>query len=169
MRLAPRLTAFAIGCCSLFALSACGSQEIGIAKSSPYYKGAELFDQRCSGCHSLDITGAHGSSVKASDKEPSDGPNFNQRHETRENVLYALRNGGFSGAVMPQNLATGADAEALADFLAKYAGKKAKAPAAPAPAANPSADQGEGEDEAEGVDSTTPADDSATTPAETTP
>lgn len=131
MRLAPRLTAFAIGCCSLFALSACGSQEIGIAKSSPYYKGAELFDQRCAGCHSLDITGAHGSAVKASDKEPSDGPNFNQRKETRENVLYALRNGGFSGAVMPQNLATGEDAEAIADFLAKYAGKDAKVPAAP--------------------------------------
>lgn len=135
MRHAARFAAFAVACSSLFALSACGSQQIGIAKSSPYYKGAELFDQRCSGCHSLDIVGAHGSSVKASDKEPSDGPNFNQRKETRENVLYALRNGGFSGAIMPQNLATGEDAEAIADFLAKYAGAKAKNPAAPKPQA----------------------------------
>lgn len=131
MRHAARFAAFAFGCSSLFALSACGSQEIGIAKSSPYYKGAALFDQRCSGCHSLDIVGAHGSAVKASDKEPSDGPNFNQRHETQQNVLYALRNGGFSGAIMPQNLATGADAQALAMFLAKYAGAKAKSPVAP--------------------------------------
>lgn len=135
MRHVARFAAFAVACSSLFALSACGSQQIGIAKSSPYYKGAELFDQRCSGCHSLDIVGAHGSSVKASDKEPSDGPNFNQRRETRENVLYALRNGGFSGAIMPQNLATGEDAEAIADFLAKYAGSKAKNPAAPKPKA----------------------------------
>ncbi|MEH3053646.1 MAG: hypothetical protein PGN13_06480 [Patulibacter minatonensis] len=32
---------------------------------------------------------------------------------------------------MPQNLATGKDAEHIADFLAHYAGKKAKVPAAP--------------------------------------
>jgi cytochrome c5 len=159
MRHAARFAAFAVGCSSLFALSACGSQQIGIAKSSPYYKGAELFDERCSGCHTLDVVGAHGSSVKASDKEPSDGPNFNQRKETRENVLYALRNGGFSGAVMPQNLATGDDAEALADFLAKYAGKDAKVSAAPASEANPSADEGSAED--------APADAAETTP--TTP
>lgn len=150
MRHAARFAAFAVGCSSLLALSACGSQQIGIAKSSPYYKGAELFDQRCSGCHSLDIVGAHGSSVKASDKEPSDGPNFNQRKETRENVLYALRNGGFSGAIMPQNLATGEDAEAIADFLAKYAGRDAKNPAAPKPK---TADE----------DATTPAVDAAPT------
>lgn len=140
MRTAVRFAAFAAACSSLLALSACGSQQIGIAKSSPYYKGAELFDQRCSGCHTLDIVGAHGSSVKSSDKEPSDGPNFNQRKETRENVLYALRNGGFSGAIMPQNLATGEDAEAIADFLAKYAGRDAKNPAAPKPQATGEAD-----------------------------
>lgn len=140
MRTAVRFAASAVACSSLLALSACGSQQIGIAKSSPYYKGAELFDQRCSGCHTLDIVGAHGSSVKSSDKEPSDGPNFNQRKETRENVLYALRNGGFSGAIMPQNLATGEDAEAIADFLAKYAGRDAKNPAAPKPEAAGEAD-----------------------------
>ncbi len=148
MRHAVRFAALAVACSSLLALSACGSQQIGIAKSSPYYKGAELFDQRCAGCHTLDIVGAHGSSVKASDKEPSDGPNFNQRKETRENVLYALRNGGFSGAIMPQNLATGEDAEAIADFLAKYAGRDAKNPAAPKP-------------QAPGSDDTAPAVDAA--------
>lgn len=141
MRHAARYAAFVVGCSSLFALSACGTQNLTtaaklpaeerITEDSPYYEGAKLFDERCSGCHTLDVVGAHGSSVKASDKEPSDGPNFNQRKETRENVLYALRNGGFSGAIMPQNLATGAEAEAIADFLAKYAGSKAKIPAAP--------------------------------------
>lgn len=133
MRHVARFAAFALGCSSLLALSACGSQQIALAKSDPYYKGAALFDERCAGCHSLDVVGAHGSSVKASNKEPSDGPNFNQRKETRENVLYALRNGGFSGAIMPQNLATGEDAEAIADFLAKYAGRDVKAAPAPDP------------------------------------
>lgn len=131
MRHAARIAAFAFVCSPLLALSACGSQEISVSKSDPYYKGAEIFSQRCAGCHSLDVVGAHGSNVKASDKEITDGPNFNQRKETEANVLYALRNGGFSGKIMPANIVTGAEAEAVARFLAKYAGQDAANPAAP--------------------------------------
>ena len=43
-------------------------------------------------------------------------------------MLYAIRNGGFSGAIMPQNIVVGKDAEAVAAFVAKYAGTKAKSP-----------------------------------------
>jgi mono/diheme cytochrome c family protein len=136
MRHAVRIAAFALACSPLFALSACGSEEIGIAKSdTTYYKGALIFSQRCAGCHTLDVAGTQGSAVHAKDKEITDGPNFNQRVETHQNVLYALRNGGFSGKIMPQNLVTGAEADQVADFLAKYAGKDAKNPAAPAQAA----------------------------------
>ena len=46
------------------------------------------------------------------------------RKESRDDVLFAIRNGGFSGAIMPANVVTGDDAEAVADFLAKYSGSK---------------------------------------------
>ena len=50
-------------------------------------------------------------------------PNFNFRTECVENVLYAIRNGGFSGQIMPQNIVVGAQAAmAIAEFLAQYAG-----------------------------------------------
>jgi mono/diheme cytochrome c family protein len=105
----------------------CGSEEIKLDKgeSQNVSNGAELFSEHCSGCHSLDAVGAHGSSVKASDKEHTDGPNFNDRREDRDGVLYAIRNGGFSGAIMPENILTGQDAEDVADFLSKYAGTQA--------------------------------------------
>lgn len=133
MRFAVRIAAFAVGCSSVFALSACGSQEVGLEKSDPNYKGAVIFTQRCAGCHSLDVAGTEGSSTVAKDKEVSDGPNFNQRKETVENVIYALENGGFSGKVMPQNLVTGEEAQAVAEFLAEYAGRDAKLPPGPKP------------------------------------
>ena len=38
-------------------------------------------------------------------------------------VIYAIRNGGFSGAIMPQNIVVGDDAEKVAEFVAKYAGQ----------------------------------------------
>jgi hypothetical protein len=39
-------------------------------------------------------------------------------------VLFAIRNGGFSGGIMPANVVVGDDAEAVADFLSKYSGKE---------------------------------------------
>jgi hypothetical protein len=50
------------------------------------------------------------------------GPNLNQRPETKESVLYAIRNGGYSGAIMPQNIVVGEEAEKVASFVAEYAG-----------------------------------------------
>jgi mono/diheme cytochrome c family protein len=104
----------------------CGSQGIDLASnaSPAQERGAQLFSDRCSGCHSLDVVGAHGSSINAADKEHTDGPNFNVRREDKQGILYAIRNGGFSGAIMPENIVTGQDAEAVADFLAKYAGSE---------------------------------------------
>ncbi len=87
-----------------------------------YEAGAKLFVERCSGCHSLGIVGAEGGALKVKDRERVDGPNFNVRKEDRESILYAIRNGGFSGAIMPQDIVVGKEAEQVADFLAKYAG-----------------------------------------------
>ena len=52
------------------------------------------------------------------------GPNFNVRKVGKEDALFAIRNGGFSGAIMPANVVTGDEAEAVATFLAKYSGSK---------------------------------------------
>jgi mono/diheme cytochrome c family protein len=112
-------------------LSACGSRGISIPKSNANYRGAALFAERCSGCHTLDVVGAQGSATKVRDRERVDGPNFNVRKEQLDQVLYAIRNGGFSGAIMPENIVVGPDAQAVARFLAKYSGLKAKRPPTP--------------------------------------
>jgi mono/diheme cytochrome c family protein len=117
---------------SALLLGACGSQGIGIAKTSPYHRGAVLFRDHCSGCHTLSVVGAQGSAVSIKNRVRTNGPNFNIREEKAEQVLYAIRNGGFSGAIMPENIVVGDDATAIANFLAKYSGsQKTTAPATP--------------------------------------
>ena len=106
---------------------ACGSQGISSEIASQpqnVQHGAQLFSARCSGCHTLGVVGAQGTTLNVRDRERVDGPNFNTRRETTDNVLYALRNGGFSGAIMPENIVVGKDANDVAAFLAKYAGSK---------------------------------------------
>ena len=105
---------------------ACGSQELELAKDSPNYDGAEIFRLRCAACHSLEAAGAQGSSVNANKREYKDGPNFDERKEDYESVLYAIRNGGFSSGPMPQNIVVGKEAEAVARFVAENSGKKAE-------------------------------------------
>ena len=107
-------------------LGACGSQGIQIAKTSPYYRGAVLFRDHCSGCHTLAVVGAEGSATSISNRVKTNGPNFNIRKEYVEQVLFAIRNGGFSGAVMPENIVVGEDAQSVAAFLAAYSGLQAQ-------------------------------------------
>jgi mono/diheme cytochrome c family protein len=106
-------------------LVACGSQGIQLAENDPDYAGAHIFEQRCGGCHTLSAAGTEGSSVSVNSREYKDGPNFNQRKESRAQVLYAIRNGGYSSGPMPQNLVVGKEADQVARFLEKYAGKEA--------------------------------------------
>ena len=63
-----------------------------------------LFSQRCAGCHTLTAAGTQGSANRAVRVQ---GPNLNQRVESFNDVIFAIRNGGFSGAIMPQNIVTG--------------------------------------------------------------
>lgn len=113
------------------ALAACGTEKVEVAKSDPTHRGAELFAQRCGGCHTLKVAGTQGSATKKNDRERIDGPNFDQRKEQVDEVLFAIRNGGFSGALMPQNIVTGEEAQQVARFLAKYSGTKRVAPKSP--------------------------------------
>ncbi len=95
--------------------------------------GAELFYERCSGCHSLEVANSYGSKAagQIAGGERTNGPDFNQRKEGRDDVLFAIRNGGFSGAIMPANIVVGEQAEKVADFLAKYSGKTQGSPTDP--------------------------------------
>ena len=121
MRL-PKLAAL-LTCLAALALTGCGTKDIELAKSDPDYEGASLFVEHCSGCHTFDKAGTEGSASKVSTSENKDGPNFNERKETEEDVLYAIENGGFSSGPMPQNIVTGEDAQKIAAFIAKYSGQ----------------------------------------------
>jgi mono/diheme cytochrome c family protein len=113
-------------------LAACGSRGIEVHdQSAQVESGAKLFAARCSGCHTMDIVGAEGGATSINDRERPDGPNFNVRKEQREQVLYAIRNGGFSGAIMPENIVVGKAAEDVAAFLARYSGRGGSQAATP--------------------------------------
>jgi cytochrome c551 len=106
---------------------ACGSQGISSQIASQpqnVQHGALLFSERCSGCHTLDVVGAQGTTLNVRQRERVDGPNFNVRKEEPNNVLYAVRNGGYSGAIMPENIVVGKDANDVAAFLSKYSGQQ---------------------------------------------
>lgn len=87
-------------------------------------QGAVLFNERCAGCHSLSTAAAVGSKPnrQVGGGERTNGPNFDNRKIAKDDALFAIRNGGFSGAIMPSNIVVGDDAEKVAEFLAAYAG-----------------------------------------------
>lgn len=108
-----------------FGLSACGFGEEGISVSQddPNHGGAVLFSTHCSGCHTLAAAGSQGSGNRG---ERTQGPNLDQRTETYDDALFAIQNGGFSGAIMPANIVVGEEAKEVAKFVAEYAGSEAE-------------------------------------------
>ena len=121
------MTTAAIGVTS--ATAACGTEQISVPNTPVdrlLHQGAVLFNQRCSGCHTLSYAATHGSAAFVRTKEYNNGPNFNIRCERpMTRVLYAIENGGFSGAIMPQNIVVGEQAVEVARFVATYAGRQA--------------------------------------------
>jgi cbb3-type cytochrome c oxidase subunit III len=102
------------------ALLAAGCGTGGIAKSGDADRGKTLFLAKCGGCHTLAAAGTHG----------QQGPNLDDAFE-------ASRKQGFEQVTieqvvrdqielavppMPQNLVTGADADAVAAYVAQVAG-----------------------------------------------
>jgi mono/diheme cytochrome c family protein len=127
-----RSTPLAVSCVALVAAltaAGCGQGKVSVPKQeTSLHRGAVLFNQRCSGCHSLDAANAYGSRPTGNRylkySERTNGPNFNQRKEKMDDVLFAIRNGGFSGAIMPANIVVGRNAQLIASFVAQYSGGK---------------------------------------------
>jgi cytochrome c551 len=119
------LIATGLAVAAALSLAACGFGEQGIAvpKGSPDRNGAVLFATHCSGCHTLAAAGTQGTGNRS---QRTQGPSLNQRTETYEDALFAIQNGGFSGAIMPQNIVVGQEAEEVARFVARYAGEEAE-------------------------------------------
>lgn len=125
----PRTLLIAVVAFAALVVSGCGSQGISVPKSeTAAYSGAELFAQRCGGCHTISAAGTTGSKPdgEVNSKDRTNGPNFDQRKESYASAITAIRQGGFSGAIMPGNIVTGEDAEDVATFLAKYSGKSSE-------------------------------------------
>jgi cytochrome c551 len=114
---ARRLLLLAAASAVSIALAGCGEE--GVSSPPSERTGAEIFVEHCSGCHTLKAAGTQGSATDVRTREYKDGPNFDQRHETVNCVLYAIRNGGFSGGPMPQNIVTGDEALAVAKYVAE--------------------------------------------------
>ena len=71
-------------------------------------KGQELFVANCGACHTLDAAGTQGAI----------GPNLDEALVDEEEVLDAIANGGKGSGNMPAGLLEGADAQAVAKFVA---------------------------------------------------
>jgi mono/diheme cytochrome c family protein len=129
LRTRSRVVAAGVLCLAAVATGGCGSGKVSVPKDqAAAHRGAVLFNQRCSGCHSISAANAYGSKPtgQLQGGERTNGPNFNVRKVKRDDVLFAIRNGGFSGAVMPANVVVGKDAQSVATFLSRYSGKQSK-------------------------------------------
>jgi mono/diheme cytochrome c family protein len=122
---------------------ACGTEGITVAENDPAYTGAVLFAERCSGCHTMTPAGTQGSADRSLRVQ---GPNLDQRRVNFEDALFAIRNGGFSGAIMPQNIVVGEDAEAVARFVEEYSGSDVEEPPVPAAKQEPTQAETEAEE-----------------------
>lgn len=124
-----KIASLALAAALAVGASACGTRNVNLdeedQQNASIRNGAELFVERCGGCHTLNSVGARGSKPTNDNGggERTNGPNFNVRKENKDDILYAIRNGGFSGAIMPANIVVGQDAEDVANYLEKYAGR----------------------------------------------
>jgi mono/diheme cytochrome c family protein len=124
-RRARRRTLAIVAAAAALGAAGCGEQGIQLAEDDPNYEGAELFQQNCSGCHTIEAAGTQGSATDPNDREYVDGPNFDTRQEQVDQVLYAIRNGGFSSGPMPQDIVVGEEAQKIAEFVAANSGGEA--------------------------------------------
>jgi mono/diheme cytochrome c family protein len=77
-------------------------------------EGKRLFIQTCKSCHTLAAVTAHGVT----------GPNLDELGGLdKQRVLQAIKRGGTGSGRMPADLLDGADAEAVATYVADVAGR----------------------------------------------
>lgn len=117
-----------IAAAALF-FAACGTESVSVT-SPEDEAGAVLFAEHCAGCHTLSPAGTQGSGNRSLRVQ---GPNLDQRKVSYADALFAIHNGGASGAVMPQNIIVGSDAEKVARFIGDYSGTQVEQ--APRPSA----------------------------------
>lgn len=83
-------------------------------KPKPSGPGLESFKTTCGGCHTLAAAGTSGTS----------GPNLDQIKPDDALVHQAIANGGSGTGAMPKGLLSGKQADAVAEFVAEYAGQQ---------------------------------------------
>lgn len=132
-----RLLAFIPIAAAALALAACGSEEVSVTTPEDE-AGAVLFADHCAGCHTLSAAGSQGSGNRSLRAQ---GPNLDQREVSYDDALFAIHNGGASGAVMPQNIVVGEDAEKIAEFIDEYSGSQVED--SPRPSADGSSGSGD--------------------------
>ena len=109
------------------ALLAAGCGTGGVSKSGDTDKGKTLFLAKCSGCHTLAAAGSHG----------TQGPNlddsfaYGRRQGFKQVTIQQVVRDQIELAVppMPANLVKGADADAVAAYVASVAANPSAAPA----------------------------------------
>jgi mono/diheme cytochrome c family protein len=121
-------------------LAACGTEDVSVT-SPEDEAGAVLFAEHCAGCHTLAAAGTQGSANRSLRVQ---GPNLDQRAISYEDALFAIHNGGASGAVMPQNIVVGDDAESVARFIDHYSGTQVEDSPRPSPSGGGQGSSGDG-------------------------
>ncbi len=106
--LAVALTAVLAGCGGGDDEGGGGSEPAG-GGGGTAASGEALFKQRCGSCHTLAAAGTDGSV----------GPNLDDLAPDAERVQQAIRE---APGAMPENLAEGADAQAIGEYVAGAAG-----------------------------------------------
>jgi cytochrome c2 len=121
------------------ALAAAGCGTGGIDNNTNVAGGKELFVSKCGSCHALadaGTTGKVGPDLDAS-FGPSRAQGFDEstiRQVVRDQIHYpSPAQGDESFPVMPANLVTGSDAEAVSAYVASVAGVGTPGPAPPPP------------------------------------
>ena len=85
-----------------------------IAGNKTLDDGKQLFIQTCKSCHTLEAVDAHGVT----------GPNLDELGGLdKQRVLHAIKIGGTGDGRMPPQLLEGADADAVASYVAAVAGR----------------------------------------------
>lgn len=110
-----------------FALVAAGCGTVGLAKGSSSGNGKQLFVAKCAACHTLADAGTSGTI----------GPNLDNafaqarrdglgektiREVVHQQIAYPVQNPATGAPGMPANLVRGADADAVAAYVAGVAG-----------------------------------------------
>jgi cbb3-type cytochrome c oxidase subunit III len=103
------------------ALLAAGCGTGGIAKGGDQTAGKKLFVAKCSGCHTLADAGSHGVTGPNLDDAFTYSRQQGFKQATIEQVVRDQIE--LANAPMPKNLVTGADADAVAAYVAAVAGK----------------------------------------------